>query len=154
MQRSRRDLPMLVVALVGIALVAVALAVGTPSRPTPQLGSQSAEREPKRDTFSGLLGEMERKNVLSAAVDIGSSQAKVLYGDGRYVEVALPLDNGALLRQSQTRAAASVSSSTGRTSPPISRSAAATKSSNSLRTRCSPARQSRGSGSSACLKFP
>ena len=101
MLRSRRDLPILVVALVGFALISVALAVGGPSTQTQQLasGPKSKQREVKNDTYSGLVREMEHKRVLSAAVDVGTSKAKVLYQDGRYVEVALPPDNGALLRQ-------------------------------------------------------
>jgi cell division protease FtsH len=101
MLRSRRDLPILVVALVGFALISVALAVGGPSTQTQQLasGPKSEQREVKNDTYSGLVREMEHKRVLSAAVDVGTSKAKVLYQDGRYVEVALPPDNGALLRQ-------------------------------------------------------
>jgi cell division protease FtsH len=101
MLRSRRDLPILVVALVGFALISVALAVGGPSASqTKQLGAgPKAKNEVKRDTYSGLVREMEHQRVLTAAVDVGTSKAKVLYKDGRYVEVALPPDNGALLRQ-------------------------------------------------------
>jgi cell division protease FtsH len=101
----RRDLPVLAVALVGFALIFVALAVGGgPSSASQQLSAKpgaarDAEPEVRRDTYSGLVNEMEQKRVVSAVVDVGTSKAKVLYRDGRFVEVALPPDNGALLRQ-------------------------------------------------------
>jgi cell division protease FtsH len=119
---SRREAPILVVALVGFALVAVALAFGEP--PAPDTRNQTARHstpEQVEDSYSGLVRQMEQKRVLSAAVDAGSAKAKVLYADGRFAEVALPADNGALLRQlaasgADVRIEGDVSSSGGKSS--------------------------------------
>jgi cell division protease FtsH len=112
----------MVIAFVGFALIAVALAFGEP--PAPDTRNQTARHstpEQIEDSYSGLVRQMEQKRVLSAAVDAGSAKAKVLYADGRFVEVALPADNGALLRQlaasgADVRIEGDVSSSGGKSS--------------------------------------
>ena len=120
---SRREAPMLVIALVGFALVAVALAFGEPPTPdTRNTAVRHSTSERVEDSYSGLVRQMQKKQVLAATVDAGTAKAKVFYADGRLAEVALPADNGALLRQlaasgADVRIEGDVSSSGGKSSP-------------------------------------
>jgi hypothetical protein len=99
--RRRRQLFRFGVAMAAVVLVVVALVFGGPRPPDSSSlgGERKASIEPREDSYSGLVEQMEKRGAHSVVVDAGTSKAKAVYDDGRYVEIALPADHGALLRQ-------------------------------------------------------